>query len=77
MGAQFFICGKKPVGGVKYKRRGLAKSKGGVGQRITGKTKRIFKPNLQSVRAVIGGKTKKIMACTRCISAGKVVKASK
>jgi len=75
MGAHCFICCKKPVGGIKYKRRGLAKSKGGVGQRITGKTKRLFKPNLQSVRAIVEGKVKKIKACTRCISAGKVVKA--
>ena len=77
MGAECFICGKKPVGGIKYKRRGLAKSKGGVGRRITGKTKRLFKPNLQSVRAIVSGRVKKIKVCTRCISAGKVTKPPK
>jgi large subunit ribosomal protein L28 len=38
-------------------------------------TKRKFKPNLQSVRARIGGKIKKILVCTRCLRSGKVRKA--
>jgi large subunit ribosomal protein L28 len=57
-------------------RRGLAKIKGGVGRRITGVSKRRFLPNLQSVRAVIDGKTKKVLVCTGCIKAGKIVKAA-
>ena len=32
-------------------------------------------PNLQSVKAVVGGKTKRINVCTSCLRAGKVVKA--
>lgn len=32
-------------------------------------------PNLQSVKAVIDGKVKKINVCTSCIKAGKVTKA--
>ena len=32
-------------------------------------------PNLQSVKAVIGGATKRINVCTSCLRAGKVVKA--
>lgn len=56
-------------------RRGMAKSKGGVGQRITGKTLRRFIPNIQTVNAVIDGKKKKIKACAKCIKAGKVKKA--
>ena len=32
-------------------------------------------PNLQSVKAVIGGKAKRINVCTSCLRAGKVVKA--
>jgi large subunit ribosomal protein L28 len=36
----------------------MAKSKGGVGQRITGKTLRRFSPNLQPVNAIIDGKKK-------------------
>ena len=70
------LCGKKTQVGNQIERRGLAKWKGGVGRKITGKTKRTFKPNLQMVRAKINGAAKRIKVCTRCISAGKVVKAS-
>lgn len=69
------ICGKKTQVGNQIERRGLAKWKGGVGRKITGKTKRKFKINLQRVRAKIDGAVKKIRVCTRCISAGKVTKA--
>ena len=36
---------------------------------------RRFEPNLQTVRASIGGGTKKIRVCTRCLRSGRVVKA--
>lgn len=39
------------------------------------KSKRQFKPNLQSIRALIGKTVKRIRACTNCIKAGKVIKA--
>jgi large subunit ribosomal protein L28 len=38
-------------------------------------TKRSFKPNLQSVRALVDGRPQKVVVCTRCIRGGKVVKA--
>ncbi len=68
------ICGKKTEVGNQIERRGLAKWKGGVGRKITGKTKRKFKANLQRVKANVDGSIKRIKACTRCISAGKVIK---
>lgn len=68
------ICDKKTAVGFKLERRGLAKKKGGVGKKITGKTKRKFKANIQSIRANINGSIKRIKICTRCINAGKVVK---
>lgn len=55
------ICGKGPV----------------VGNRISHsdkRTKHVFKPNLQSVKAIIDGKPKKIKACTTCIKSGRVLK---
>ena len=70
------ICGKHPAAGRKMKRRGLAKIKGGVGRRITGVTKRRFMPNLQPVRDIINGKTKRVLICTGCLKAGKIVKAA-
>lgn len=39
------------------------------------KTKRTFNPNLQRVRAVVDGSTKRIRVCTRCLRSGKVTKA--
>ena len=68
------ICGKKTAVGHKLERRGLPKKKGGVGLKITGKTKRKFMPNIQTMRANINGSIKRIKICTRCMNAGKVVK---
>jgi large subunit ribosomal protein L28 len=37
---------------------------------------RRFEPNLQEVRAVVGGGTRRIRVCTRCLRSGKVTKAA-
>lgn len=39
------------------------------------KTKRVFNPNLQTVRALINGAAKRIKVCTRCLRSGFVKKA--
>ena len=39
-------------------------------------TRRRWNPNLQSVRAVTPGGSKRIRVCTTCIKSGKIVKAS-
>ncbi len=38
-------------------------------------TKRIFRPNLQTVRALVKGTAKRIKVCTRCLRSGLVQKA--
>ena len=38
-------------------------------------TKRVFNVNLQSVRALVDGRPKKVTVCTRCIRGGKIQKA--
>lgn len=56
------ICGKGPV----------------IGRRVShahNVRPRRFEPNLQTVRAVVDGASKRVKACTRCIRSGKVVKA--
>ena len=68
------ICGKKPSAGRSIKRRGMAKKKGGVGRKITGISRRSFRPNLQKVRAIVNGTVKRIRVCTKCLKAGKVRK---
>ena len=69
------ICGKKPAAGRSIVRRGLAKKKGGVGQKITGISPRRFLPNLKIVRALINGVPTRVRLCVKCLKAGKIVKA--
>ena len=70
------ICGKGDVRGNSILRRGQAKKKGGIGQHVTAVTPRLFKPNLQNVRALVGTTHKRIKACTNCIKSGRIVKAA-
>ncbi len=39
-------------------------------------TSRPFRPNLQRVRAVVDGTTRRIWVCTRCLRSGRVEKAA-
>lgn len=38
-------------------------------------TKRTWKPNIQRVKAVVGGSTRAVNVCTRCLRSGKVNRA--
>ena len=38
-------------------------------------TKAAWKPNVQSVRAVVDGEVKRVNVCTRCLRSGKVERA--
>ena len=40
------------------------------------KSNRRWFPNLQRVRAVVNGTTRRIRVCTRCIRSGKITKAA-
>lgn len=71
------FTGKSTRTGNKYRLRGLPKYKGGVGTKITACTKRKFKPNIQSVNAVIDGRPQRVKASTKAIRLGFVVKPSK
>ena len=73
-GRRCFVCNKGPIRGEMIVRSGKAKKEGGVGRKITGKTRRTFKPNLQRVRAIVDGKVQRIKVCTRCIKGDKIVK---
>ena len=48
------VTGKKRTRGYKYAIRGIAKKKKGIGLKITGKTKRSFRPNLVRKRLWFG-----------------------
>lgn len=71
------FTGKKTSSGQKYARRGKAKRLGGVGIKITGKTKRKFKVNIQRVRAVVDGHVTKINVSTKAIRSGLIIKPPK
>ena len=72
MGMQCAVCGKKPSIGNQYSRRGKAKYLGGVGRKVTGISKRTFKPNLQSLQCQVGGSVKRMRVCVQCIRSGRV-----
>ena len=58
-----YVCNKGPTTGNRV-------------SNANNRVKRRFMPNLQSVRILDGGRRVKVRVCTRCIKAGKVVKAN-
>jgi len=71
------FTGKRTTSGRQYTHRGKAKYLGGVGTKVTGRTKRKFKPNIQRVRALIDGRPVRIKVSTKAIRMGLVVKPMK
>jgi large subunit ribosomal protein L28 len=74
MSQECFFTGKKVSLGNQYTRRGKAKYLGGVGRKVTGKSRRQFKPNLQRVRAVVDGQVVRILVSTKALRMGLVEK---
>jgi large subunit ribosomal protein L28 len=66
--------GKKTRAGRQYTERGLAKAKGGVGKKTTGKTNRTFKPNIQKVRALVDGRVVRLKIAAKYLRRGVVTK---
>ncbi len=55
------ICGKKRMAGNNV-------------SHANNRTKRVFRPNLQNVRALVNGTIQRIKVCTRCLRSGLVKK---
>ena len=69
------VCRKGRLMGNRVETRGKAKYLGGVGTKVTGITRRVFKPNLQNVKATLAsGETKTVRVCAQCIRSGAVRK---
>jgi large subunit ribosomal protein L28 len=68
------VCGKGPVIGNSVTTRGKAKYLGGVGTKVTGISKRQFRPNLQNVHVTVNGTSKTMRVCTQCLRSGAVTK---
>lgn len=68
------FTGRKTTSGHTYTTRGKAKYLGGVGTKVTGKTKRKFRPNIQTITAVVDGSVKRIKVSAKAIRMGLVVR---
>ncbi len=77
MGMQCSVCGKKPILGNQIARRGKAKYLGGVGRKITGISRRTFRPNLQRIQVEVDGEIRRERVCVQCIRSGKVKRPTK
>lgn len=77
MARKCFFTGKKTIAGRSISRRGKAKYLGGVGRKVTGISKRKFKPNIQKVRAVVDGRVMRIRVSAKAIRMGYIVKPPK
>jgi large subunit ribosomal protein L28 len=74
MGMKCAITGKKPSLGNQIVRRGKAKYLGGIGKKVTGISRRKFKPNLQKIRVEVDGKVKRLRVSVKAIKSGLVKK---
>ena len=77
MSRECFYTGKRVSYGNTIARRGKAKYLGGVGRKITGITRRKFKPNTQKVHAIVDGKAMRIRVSAKALKMGLVVKKQK
>jgi len=77
MSRECYFTGKRTISGRTIKRRGKAKHLGGVGRKVTGITKRKFKPNIQKVHAVIDGRVCRIKVSAKAIRMGLIIKPTK
>ncbi len=67
MSAKCEFCNKGARVGNNVTRRGIAKSKGGIGRRVTGRSKRRYNANIQKIRVVVKGVARRVKMCTRCM----------
>lgn len=74
MARRCYFTGKKTIFGRSIARRGKAKYLGGVGRKVTGISKRRFKPNIQKMRAVVNGRVMRVRVSAKAIRMGLVVK---
>jgi large subunit ribosomal protein L28 len=71
MGRQCEVSGKKTVFGNQITHRGKAKYLGGVGTKVTGISRRTFKPNLQTIKVWLpNGTTRRVRVATSVIRNG-------
>ncbi len=77
MSRECYYTGKRTSFGNRIARRGKAKYLGGVGRKITGISRRKFKPNIQKVQAVVDGSVCRIRVSAKALKMGLVQKRQK
>ncbi|MEM7229852.1 MAG: 50S ribosomal protein L28 [Planctomycetota bacterium] len=68
------ITGARTTKGNSIRYRGKPKYQGGIGLKMTACSRRDFKPNIQTVNAVVDGSPQKIKVTAKCIKKGLIVK---
>jgi large subunit ribosomal protein L28 len=68
------ITGARTTVGNRLRYRGRAKYLGGIGKKVTSCTRRTFKPNIQTVNALVDGRPQRIKVTTRVLRQGLVQK---
>ena len=74
MARECAACGKGAQLGNTVRTRGKQKYLGGVGTKVTGISRRKFKPNLQSVKVSTPTGNKSVLVCTQCLRSGAIQK---
>ena len=74
MSRECYFTGKRTIFGNSITRRGKAKRLGGVGKKVTGVTRRKFKPNIQKVRAIVDGRVQRVRVSAKAIHMGLIQK---
>jgi large subunit ribosomal protein L28 len=75
MARQCSVCGKGAQIGNQVTTRGKQKYLGGVGTKVTGISRRKFKPNLQRVKiSTANGSHQAVLVCVQCLKSGAVTK---
>jgi large subunit ribosomal protein L28 len=75
MARQCSVCGKGAQIGNQVTTRGKQKYLGGVGTKVTGISRRKFKPNLQRVKiSTNNGSHQAVLVCVQCLKSGAVTK---
>jgi len=68
------FTGARTTVGKRIRYRGRPKHQGGIGLKVTSISRRTFKPNLQTLKAVVDGKPRRIKISTKAIKQGRLVK---
>jgi large subunit ribosomal protein L28 len=71
-----YFTGRRTRSGWTKAEKGATRD-GGVGNKIKGRTKRMVKPNLKKIKAMVDGEAKFIYVSTRALKSGLVIKPSR